>query len=348
MQGGRNFCPFLKRFLTQAGCALAVSSPLVPCNHVLVVLSPSHDQRLDRNFSLSSRFGAMDTSGAREIDPVTILTLVAANGYAADLLPCASLTRDPDWWSYLVRVPRGDSGLTLLHAAAFRGDFERARALLDLGALPNALALENHHTTGQCATPLHACINGFMNCNTFGSSSPHLATARTLLERGADIDARDAYRRDPLFQLSALIFSGRLLTFVSEFISLLLDWGADPNTNNGHVTLLQCCAARAPFDLLTLLVSRGANVNARPLTGYFSALLRAASRFYSHPDVGIQACRFLLENGADAGELQRYAAQKAAEPALHLSDTFFRLRPLPASLLLQFVAEFTVVDGANS
>ena len=37
------------------------------------------------------------------IDPISILILVAANGYACDIVVCSSLSRDPDLQSYLVK-----------------------------------------------------------------------------------------------------------------------------------------------------------------------------------------------------------------------------------------------------
>ena len=68
------------------------------------------------------------------IDPITILILVADNGFAADLVACGSLTRDPDQLSYLARVAIGRNERTLLMAACALAHVARVRELCDAGA----------------------------------------------------------------------------------------------------------------------------------------------------------------------------------------------------------------------
>ena len=69
-----------------------------------------------------------------DIDPIAILILCVANGFAGDLLPAASLTGDPDFWSYLVNAPNGLYRRTWLEAAAALGHSERVRFLVHAGA----------------------------------------------------------------------------------------------------------------------------------------------------------------------------------------------------------------------
>ena len=64
------------------------------------------------------------------VDPLVILILVAANGYAADLAPVACcLSRDPDLWGYLSNTALGTNQRSWLEAAAALGHRRRAGAL---------------------------------------------------------------------------------------------------------------------------------------------------------------------------------------------------------------------------
>ena len=73
---------------------------------------------------------------AGAIDPITILILCAANGYAADIQRAGCLSRDPDLWSYLAKAPVGRRGNTWLHGAARLGHADRAYDLVYLLGVP--------------------------------------------------------------------------------------------------------------------------------------------------------------------------------------------------------------------
>jgi ankyrin repeat protein len=82
----------------------------------------------------------------------------------------------------LVRA-RDREGSTPLHWAAWRGQVEAARALLEAGAEVNAHNNNTHWGT----TPLHAAAHG-----------NQAAVAQVLLAHGADIRAKNLNKRTPL------------------------------------------------------------------------------------------------------------------------------------------------------
>ncbi len=82
-------------------------------------------------------------------------------------------------------------------------------------------------------------------------------------------------------------------------VKTLLDGGFDPNsaTKSGGTTALMMAAPDA--DKMTLLLDRGANVNARSETKYTALMVAAQYGTHSTP-----AIRLLLARGADAGQSQ--------------------------------------------
>ena len=110
---------------------------------------------------------------------------------------------------------------------------------------------------------------------------------RELLDRGANVNARDGVGRTPLHWA---VFYGYV-----DVARLLLDRGADVNARDEHGwTPLHWAAYFGRVDAARLLVERGADVNAK--NKYGSTPLHYAA-YYGHVDVA----RLLLEYGADAG-----------------------------------------------
>jgi len=99
-------------------------------------------------------------------------------------------------------------GFSALHLAAFFGQVETARLLLDRGSDPNARGCG--WMTG---TALHSA-----------SSGSHVAIGRLLLEAGADPNARQSGGWTPLHSAA---HNGN-----SELVGLLLGHGADPTAVN--------------------------------------------------------------------------------------------------------------------
>ena len=141
-------------------------------------------------------------------------------------------------------------GLTSLHRAAYKGRVEVAQVLLDHGA--NA-TLE----TKRGETALHIVSRG-----KYDSEEHGVGIARLLLEHGVDVHAQDKSFNTALHRAA---FSGRL-----EITQLLLNCGADPNTENeqGSTPLTDVSRGKyksreAGVGIVRLLLERGVDVDAR-------------------------------------------------------------------------------------
>jgi ankyrin repeat protein len=126
-----------------------------------------------------------------------------------DAFDAAGLGR-PDRLAELLRADGGiatafaGDGFTALHLAAFFGQTEPARLLLDAAALPNVVSRNQLQVM-----PLHSAAAG-----------SHLGVARLLVAAGADVNATQRHGYTPLH---AAAQNGN-----AELTELLLDAGADP------------------------------------------------------------------------------------------------------------------------
>jgi ankyrin repeat protein len=174
------------------------------------------------------------------------------------LLQEAAGTEDPD----LVKDP----DVTSLMSALDRGDREKARALIAAGADVNA---SDQH--GQTA---------LMRAASLGDA----ATVQALLAAGAQLNAQN---RDGETALFPAAFLDR-----TAVVRKLIQHGADVNvTSRKQVTPLMEAASHSPR-IVDLLISRGANVNARDVLGG-TALMMAARG--GRGDI----VRVLIKAGAD-------------------------------------------------
>ncbi|KAH9047979.1 ankyrin repeat-containing domain protein [Lactarius deliciosus] len=141
---------------------------------------------------------------------------------------------------------------TPLHLACHLPEVRLARILLEHGANASVNAADY-----QGRTPLHRVLwaGDRPDADRFG-------VAQLLIERGADVNARDKYHQTPLHPASYFV--------ELKFVRILLDHGANVNTegNQGLTPLHRVWRAKGHpdkdrFGVAQLLIERGADVNAR-------------------------------------------------------------------------------------
>ena len=175
---------------------------------------------------------------------------------------------------------RRKDGWTSLHRAAFNGRVEVVQVLLDHGANPKL------ETKGG-ETALHIVSRG-----EFDSQEQGVSTARLLLERGVDANAR---RKDSWTSLHLAAFKGRV-----EVVQVLLDHGANVKLEAEDGETALHLASRGTFDsqdqgvsTVRLLLERGVDVNARDKDGWTS--------LHTAAFVGrVEVAQVLLDHGANA------------------------------------------------
>jgi ankyrin repeat protein len=162
---------------------------------------------------------------------------------------------------------RDNGGSTLLHHAAGFASVSTIEAVLAKGADVRAVNRRR-------STPLHWAIHDE-------------AKVRLLVASGANVNAKQADGRTPLFQAASM---GGNSTSIVRF---LLENGADPNlaAANGQ-TPLMVAANRGNVEVVRMLIAQKVNVNARSGNGA-TALIAAAS------GGSAQIVKLLLDQGAD-------------------------------------------------
>jgi ankyrin repeat protein len=184
-------------------------------------------------------------------------------------------------------------GWTSLHWAAFKGRVKVAQVLLDHVA-------NTKLETDEGGTALHLVSRG--ECD---SEEQGVSTARLLLERGVDVNAR---RKDGWTALHWAAFNGRV-----KVTQVLLDYGANTKSEtDGGETALHI-VSRGIYDsqeqgvrTALLLLERGVDVNARDKNGWTSLLLAAFNG-------RVEVTKVLLDHGANA-KLET----KEGDTALHI------------------------------
>ncbi len=168
---------------------------------------------------------------------------------------------------------RFEDGQTPLHISTILGHSEVVKYLLENSANVNAQDLSG-------STPLHEAVR-------YGRTE----IARQLLDAGADVNAKDNLGKTPV--LLALPEEKR-----SELYSLLLLYRADLSCKDmyGDTVLHTASMTGVPVEQLRVLVSNGADINARNKDGISPLALAIENNIPEH-------IRFYAENGADINSM---------------------------------------------
>jgi ankyrin repeat protein len=169
------------------------------------------------------------------------------------------------------------SGAVEIHAAAAAGDLNRVRVLLEA----DPTLLESKDYLG--FTPLHsACY------------ARQVAVANYLIDKGANVNARDYFQMTPLHRASFV--SGQDLALIQR----LIDKGAEVNAQAANgLTPLHWAAHSGDLKVARLLIDHGADVNAE-----YSGALDSSSISGTVLQVAInygpkeEMAKWLVENGA--------------------------------------------------
>ena len=244
------------------------------------------------------------------LDPIKILLLCAQNGYVGDIIAAASLTADPDLWSYFKRVRLGRSKvMTWLTVAAAMGHDTRVTWLLDSGA-----PLEERDSVGaQSIYQRNGDAYYKMTPLGWAVSYGRASTVRLLVERGADTLVTDSRGRSPMHVVvlkpKNVAIMEALMPDAARTLAAL-----DAVDNYGATPLVYLLTKLAPgpelVNTVRFLLEKGADVRPKIVGGKLgrSPLIEALA--WEHPSV--EALRLLLQYGADCD-----SRNSDDEPALH-------------------------------
>ena len=167
-----------------------------------------------------------------------------------------------------------------IHDAARKGDLKKVKALLTA----DSKIVNNRDNNGDTALHIAALHN-------------QLTVAQALLEAGADVNAKNGYGAYTPGDLGNILGSKNH----KDPVSLLTVHGIDTaDMKNGYTPLHLAEFSVGHRKMVELLVSKGADVNARPSSGatpLFFAVLRDQK----------DDARYLLEKGANANTPDAYA-----------------------------------------
>jgi ankyrin repeat protein len=274
-----------------------------------------------------------DLDEDKRYDSVQLLLEHGANVNAQDKDHTTPLLLALKWWLYgIARVllehgadpnAKDNAGNTPLHALLYcvdhdedeDGRFDSVQLLLEHGA--NVNSQDKDHTT-----PLHLAMKWTL---------PRIA--RVLLDHGAEPKVENNHGKTPLH----LVFEHGLknnhstLRLNEEILKasatrLLLERGADVNAQDkDHTTSLLLAIQRNLYDIVRILLTRGAEPNVKNQNGQTPSHLLLEGDFANEDDIpGL--VHLLLDRGADVNALdQNYATPLwlAAEQVMVVNPQIF-------------------------
>ncbi len=248
---------------------------------------------------------------------------------------CYLLDRNPD------EPVRVNKGMTPLYYAAYYGHLEVARLLLERNAEVNAQD-DDGYTPFFCASASrnpdilqllvdhnadeYVCNKGKTSLH-YAVATGHLEAARLLLERDAEVNARDDRGFTPFFYASA--------RGDPDVLQLLLDHNADEHvrSNKGSIPL-HYAALYGHLEAAQLLLERNAEVNTQDNDGW-TPFIRASEAG------NLDVLRLLLDHNADA-----HVHDNMGKTSLHYAAAGGHLEV--ARLLLERNAEVNAQDNNGS
>lgn len=194
-----------------------------------------------------------------------------------------------------------------LHSAASRGDIETVLSLLDQGGNVNEIGPNHWPLVVRAAVDGHTALVAKLlergaerdACDGEGKTALHWAALRgrtevveLLLDRGCQVDLRDVLGQyTPLHLAVSHTYDAR----AQSTIALLLSRGADINARNiWGATALNSAAFRDDTALIHFLIDRGADVNARAENGKTALVTVTHMGFRPRETIPV-----LLARGAD-------------------------------------------------
>ena len=202
---------------------------------------------------------------------------------------------------------QGSRGQTALMWAAAQGHPDVVEALLETGA---DLGVRSDVWTQVMAVPPHSrpeynreIPHGGNTALLFAVRAGDLASARVLVEAGADVDDADAWG------VGAVVLAAH--GGHRELLEFLLENGADPNAAAAGFAALHDAVMRNDRRMVAALLAHGADPNQRLLTW---TPTRRASRDHHYPPPLVGASPFWLAARFARIDLMRLLADHGADP----------------------------------